>query len=236
MRNTWLRWLAVAGLIVGGVACGGGDDEVVVPTAADLAEDLIDVDTFDGDWTVNVPPGVEDAESGIVTDEMQEMLPSLDLCDEATDASRAAAESVEWMAFRQIDLQVDDPIEPPDDRSGNMVFVQEFLIAGEPSEIEELFELLRDGTEACLGEIPAGEEGPGVSEEIELPDIGDDRFGALNVFTEAGDWAEWRIHGGLIRDTTVLAMITVIDIRADADPYYTPDQVGDMMATAVELL
>jgi hypothetical protein len=236
MRNTWLRWLAVAGLIVGGVACGGGDDEVVVPTAADLAEDLIDVDTFDGDWTVNVPPGVEDAETGIVTDEKQEMLPSLDLCDEATDASRAAAESVEWMAFRQIDLQLDDPIEPPDDLSGNMVSVQEFLTAGEPDEIENLFELLRDGTEACLGEIPAGEEGPGVSEEIELPDIGDDRFGALNVFAEAGDWAEWRIHGGLIRDTTVLAMITVIDIRADADPYYTPDQVGDMMATAVELL
>jgi hypothetical protein len=183
-----------------------------------------------------VPPGVEDAETGIVTDEKQEMLPSLDLCDEATDASRAAAESVEWMAFRQIDLQLDDPIEPPDDLSGNMVSVQEFLTAGEPDEIESLFELLRDGTEACLGEIPAGEEGPGVSEEIELPDIGDDRFGALNVFAEAGDWAEWRIHGGLIRDDTLLALITVIDIRADAEPYYTADQVGDMMATAVELL
>ena len=236
MRNTWLRGLAVAGLIMGGVACGDGDDEVVVPTAEDLAEDLIDVNTFDGDWTVNVPPDVDDAESGIVTDEMREMLPSLDLCDEATDESRSAADSVEWMAFRQIDLQVDDPIEPPDDRSGNMVFVQEFLTAGEPDEIEELFELLRDGTEACLGEIPAGEEGPGVSEEIELPDIGDDRFGALSVFTEADDWAEWRIHGGLIRDDAVLAMITIIDIRADAEPYYTVDQAGDMMATAVELL
>ena len=58
------------------------------------------------------------------------MLPTIDLCDEATDASHAAAEGVEWMAFRQIDLEVDDPIEPPDDRVGNLVMVQEFLLSG----------------------------------------------------------------------------------------------------------
>ena len=236
MRNTWLCGLAVVVLVVGGVACGNGDDEVVVPTAAALAEQLIDADTFDGVWVVNVPPDVSEADSGIVTSEMQQMLPTIDLCDEATDAAQAAAEGVEWMAFRQIDLEVDDPIEPPDDRVGNLVMVQEFLMSEEPEEIEELFELLRDGLEACLGEIPAGEEGPGVSEEIELPEIGDDRFGALVVFAEAGDWAEWRIHGGLVRDGAVLAMFNVIDVRADAEPHYTVDEAAEMMATAHELL
>ena len=236
MNTTWLRTLAAASLAVGGVACGNGDDEVVVPTAAELAEDLIDVDTYEGTWTVFAPPDVPGAESGIVTAEMQEMLPSVDLCDEASDASHAAAEGVEWMAFRQIDLEVDDPIEPPDDLVGHMVMVQEFLMSGEPDEIEELFGLLDDGMEACLGEIPAGEEGAGVSEEIALPDIGDDRFGAVAVFAEAGDWAEWRIHGGLIRDGAVLAMITVGDIRADTEPYYTVEEAAEMMATAHELL
>jgi hypothetical protein len=227
MSTTWLRTLAAASLAVGGVACGSGDDEVVVPTAAELAGHLIDVDTYDGDWTVNVQPGVAEASSGIVTAETREMLSTIDLCDEANGASRAAAARVEWMAFRQIDLQVDDPIEPPDDLSGNLVMVQEFLLSGDPDS---------DGMEACLGEIPADDEGSGVSEEIELSEIGDDRFGALAVFSEAGDWAEWRMYGGLVRDGAVLAMITVGDICADADPYYTIDEAAEMMATAHELL
>ena len=44
---------------------GNGDDEVVVPTAADLAEHLIDVDTFDGTWTVTGPSGGFTADSSV---------------------------------------------------------------------------------------------------------------------------------------------------------------------------
>ena len=54
-----------------------------------------------------------------------------------------------------------------------------------------------------------------------MPDVGDDRWGVLTMFTEAGDWAEWRLHSGLIRDNAVLAMIPIIDMRADTEPYYT---------------
>ena len=102
--------------------------------------------------------------------------------------------------------------------------------------MEELFELLREGVRACLGEIPPGEEGPGVSEEIRLPDIGDDRFGAIAVFGEAGGWAEWRVHGGLVRDGAVLAMVNIVDVNADAGPYYTIDEASQMVAVAHELL
>jgi hypothetical protein len=92
------------------------------------------------------------------------------------------------------------------------------------------------GLEACLGEIPAGEEGPGRSEVLVLPDIGDDRWGMTTVLGEAGGWAEWRIHTGFVRDGAVLAVITIVDIRADTEPYDTLDEVGDMIATAAGLL
>ena len=235
MSITVLRALATAGLLVGVVACGS--DDVTVPTADQLAEHLIDVDTFEGDWSVNVPDDAPTgAEHGVVTDEMQALLPRMDLCEEASDEARTAVQDLRWMAFRQIDLEVDDPIRPPDDRRGHMVFVQEFMIADEPDEIEATFELLRDGMTACLGEIPAGEEGPGLAEELALPDVGDDRAGAILTMNEAGDWAEWRLHDVLVRDGSVLVSLVVVDIRADDEPYYTLDQVGQMVATTVELL
>src|SRR5690606_5010496 len=130
--------------------------------------------------SVNVPDDAPtDAEHGVVTDEMQALLPRMELCEEASAETRTAIQDLRWMAFRQIDLEVDDPIRPPEDTTGHLVFVQKLMIAGEPDEIEATFELLRDGMTACLGEIPADEEGPGLAEEMALPDVGDDRFGAL---------------------------------------------------------
>ena len=164
------------------------------------------------------------------------MIPRIELCDEASEDARAAADDLRWMAFRQLDLTVDDPIEPPDDRSGHMVFVHEYMLSGEPDEIEATFELLREGQQACLGEIEAGEEGPGMAEEMELPDVGDDRYGVLVTVAEAGDWAEWRFHTALVRDGSVLIQIVVTDIRAGVDPYYTVEDAGEMVTTAIDLL
>ena len=61
------------------------------------------------------------------------------------------------------------------DRVGHMIFVQEFLTSGVPAEIEATFTALRDGMRACQGEIPAGDEGPGMTEPMAIPDVGDDR-------------------------------------------------------------
>ena len=63
------------------------------------------------------------------------------------------------------------------DREGHMIFVQEFLMSGDPAEAETTFNALRDGLRACQGKIPAGEEGPGKAEPMTIPDVGDDRYG-----------------------------------------------------------
>jgi hypothetical protein len=235
MRSTVFRVLAATGLVVGVGACNS--DDVEPPSADALAEQLIDTETYDGDWTVNVPDDApEDAVNGVVTDEMNDLLPRMEFCDAASAESRAAADDVQWSAFRQIDLTVDDPIAPPDDRTGHIVFVQEFLTSGEPDEIETTFGLLREGMEACLGELPADEEGPGLAEEMALPAVGDDRYGVLYTLAETGGWAEWRLHSAIVRDGPVLLSLMIADIRADAEPYYTLDEVGQMVETAVDLL
>lgn len=235
MSTTWLRVIAAASLLVGGAACGG-DDEVAVPSAEELAGHLVATETYEGTWSVNVPEDApEGAETGVVPEEMQTLLSRMELCPEASAEAKAAMQDLRWLAFRQLDLDVDDPIRPPDDRTGHMVFVQEFLTSGEPDEIEATFELLRDGMQACLGEIPAGEEGPGMAEEMQLPEVGDDRYGVLATVEEAGGWAEWRLHSALVRDGAILAHIVITDIRADAEPLYSVEDVGEMVETAVEL-
>lgn len=236
MSTIWWRALAAASLVVGGAACGG-DDEVAVPTAEELAGHLIDVETYEGTWSVSLPDDApEGAETGVVPDDAQDQLPRIELCEEASAEAQAAVRDLRWTGFRQLELEVDDPIRPPDDRTGHIVFVQEYLTAGEPDEIEATFELLRDGMQACLGEIPAGEEGPGMADEMTLPDIGDDRYGVLATVEEAGGWAEWRLHSALVREGAVLAEIVITDIRADDEPLYTVDDVGEMVTAAVDLL
>ena len=217
------------------VSCGGDES---IPTAQKLSESLIALDDFDGEWALFAGP--EDDQqldpSGILTDEQRELVPSFDLCDRASDEAKNVAETLQPIVFRQMDLAVDDAIDPPFDRTGHMVFVQQFLYAGEPDEIEESFDLVRSGMVECLGEMPAGEEGPGFAEDLEVPEVGDDRLGVLITMGEAGGWAEWRIHGVFMRDGPVLMNFVVVDIRADDDPYFTTEEFGDMVRTAAAKL
>ncbi len=98
--------------------------------------------------------------------------------------------------------------------------------------------LLRDGLQACLGDIPADEEGPGRAEEMTIPQVGDDRYGVLLTIEEAGGGAEWRIHTALVRKGAVLALLYITDIRAGegVEPFYTVDEVGSLIQTAVDKL
>lgn len=234
MSATWMRVFATAGLLVGGLACGS--DEVTVPSAEELATDLVAVSTYEGSWALSAPAGADGAVDGVITVDQNDQLPRMDLCERASVEAQALVGDLRWMAFRQIDLAVDDPIDPPADRTGHLVSVQEFLISGEPDELAATFTTLRDGMAACLGEIPAGEEGPGLSEEMVLPEVGDERYGALLTMEEAGGWAEWRLHIALVRDGAVLAWITIVDIRAGVEPLYTVADIGGMVETAVDLL
>jgi hypothetical protein len=137
-----------------------------------MSEALLGVDDLEGTWTMNLgnsgPDEEKLPESGILSDKQREVMPTLDMCDAAPTEAKEAADTLKWAVFRQIDKTVDDPLDPPTDRSGHMVFVQESMISDEPDVLSETFDALVLGSEACLGEIPAGEEGPGSSAKVTI--------------------------------------------------------------------
>ena len=232
-----LRLLGVIALAVAPAAASCGSDDAAPPTAERLAGRLVDIDTFAGVWTVNRgPDDGADMSSGVIPEDQRDMLPGIELCDAAGADAKAAVESLTWLAYRQIDLTVDDPIEPPADRSGNMVFVQQFLTAGEHDELAATFDLLRAGSDACLGPIEASEEGPGEAATMPVPEVGDARFGVLTTIAEAGGWAEWRLYDAFVLDGDVLMSFVVVDIRAGegVEPYFSIDDIDQMIAIAAQ--
>ena len=232
-----LRVLGVLGLSAAAVLAGCGDDQDTPPTAEQLAAQLVTVDSFDGDWTINQgPDDGTDMTSGVIPEDQRDMLPTVELCDAASPEAQDAAESLTWMAFRQLDLDEDDPIDPPNDRTGHMVFVQQFLTSGDSEELAATFELLRSGSAACFGPIEAGEEGPGQAEAMAMPEVGDARFGVLTTIEEAGGWAEWRLYNAFVLDDDVLMSFLVVDIRAgdDLEPYYSTDDIDTMISIAAD--
>jgi hypothetical protein len=234
-------------------ACGGNGSESAslsssdkpawsqgaVPTAGQLASVLVTADDFDGKWTVNVPPDSQMATPGVVPDSKQEMLSKIEFCGKANEESRAAAEALRWQAFRQLDQSEENPVDMAgDDRVGHMIFVQQFLMSGDPAEVEKTFNALRDGMRACQGKIPAGEEGPGKAEPMTIPDVGDDRYGDLTTLQEARGGAYWLLHNALVRQGPVLMELQVVDIvmGKGVQPAFTTEDIGTFLTTAVEKL
>lgn len=232
-----LRVLGVLTLAAASVLAACGDDQDAPPTAEQLAAQLVTVDSFEGDWTINAgPDDGADMTSGVVPEDQRDLLPAVELCEDASPEAQAAVESLTWMAFRQLDLAEDDPIDPPNDRTGHLVFVQQFLTSGDADALASTFELLRSGSEACLGPIAAAEEGPGQAEAMAVPAVGEARFGVLTTIEEAGGSAEWRLHNAFILDNDVLMSFLVVDIRAGdgVEPYYATDDIDEMIAIAAD--
>lgn len=233
--TTWLTALAATGVLVLGTAACADDPDASPQTAEQLATALVGPGDLAGTWTPHTAPD-EAAIDGVVTADQQDMLPRLELCDQASEAARAAAADLQWKAFRQLDLAVDDPIDPPD-RSGHIVFVQEFLTSGDTDTITATFDQLRVGMDACLGDIPAGEEGPATAATMVMPRAGDDRFAVRTVMEEAGGWAMWRMHQLVVRSGSTLMTLLVVEIHStDVDPLVTDDAIAAMVDTAVEQL
>lgn len=233
-------------------ACGNGSDSGTpspgdrttsspgsVLTSEELASALVTEADYDGTWTVNVPPDSQMATPGVVPDSQQELLPQIELCAQASDGSHAAAEALRWQAFRQLDQSEEDPIDlPAGDRVGHMIFVQEFLLSADPADVEATFGALRDGLQACQGKIPAGEEGPGESEPMTIPEVGEDRYGELTTIQEAGGRAYWLLHNSLVRQGSVLMELQVVDIvmGTGVEPAFTTEDIGTFLTTAVAKL
>ena len=233
--RTWAAIAAIVALLVP-ISCGSDDDATAtsIPTPEQLGRGLLNPSDLTGSWEVNRGPAdAEMPESGVISDEIRPMLPRMEFCDAASAQSRAADEQMKWAAFRQLNLTPDDPIALPDDRSGHMVFVQEFVMGADATTARSTFESLRDGMKACLGDIDTGEEGPGVAVEMNLPTVGDDRYGVLTTMQEAGGDAEWLLHNALVLKGTVLMLVDVVDIRMGVDPLFTMGDVGNIVSTAV---
>ncbi|KQV64280.1 hypothetical protein ASC64_16035 [Nocardioides sp. Root122] len=246
-----LALAGVAVLLLGG--CGSDDpdrasdspgspsssSQTTVPTPEQLAATLVSADTYDGTWTVNVPPDEQAVTDGVVTEDQRAFLPRIELCGKASEESRAAVAALQWQAFRQLDQTEDDPIDmAAGDRSGHLVFVQEFLMAGDPADVEATFEALRDGLRACEGDFPAGMEGPGTTEPMAVPPVGDDRFGELTTMEEAGGRAYWLLHTSWVRQGPVLVNLQVVDIvmGKGVRPVFTATDVDAFLTTAVDRL
>jgi hypothetical protein len=240
--------IALAGVVLVASAQDADSLEIVFsgdPDGArsveDLAGSLLTADDLGTGWAVERPAdgamdpaGAELAETGIVTQASAKMLPRFELCPEADPEARAVARDLRWQAFRAFAFVVDDPIQPPDDLEGHIVFFQEFLLTAAPHEIEATFELLADGWGACLGPIEAGREGPGEVASMPVPDIGDDRIGVLVLVEEAGAWAQWRIHNVLVRDGDVLALFSLGEIAAGVEPSITETHVAEIARLGVD--
>jgi hypothetical protein len=251
-RRSVLALTAAALLLLAGCGGYGPDPEPspstatstassqgAVPTAEQLAAALVTADDYDGTWTVNVPPDDEAAISGVVPEAQQEMLPRMELCEKASEESRAAAEGLRWQAFRQLDQTEANPVDmAAGDRRGHLVFVQEFLMADDPAAVQATFEALSDGMRACEGDFPAGEEGAGTVEPMTVPAVGEDRYGELTTMEEAGGGAYWLLHNAVVRDGPVLMSLQVVDIVVGegVQRAFTAEDVDTLLTTAVDKL
>jgi hypothetical protein len=222
------------------VASCGDDTDTTPRTAQQLAGSLLAPADLTGTWTPHQAPDQAPDEAsidGVVSDEQQDMLPRMDLCDKASDSAREAVSALQWKAFRQLDLTVDDPIDPPADRSGHIVFAQEFLTSGDIDDITASFDQIRVGSDACLGDFPAGEEGPSTAATMVMPSLGDDRFAVLTTMGEAGGWAVWRLHQMVVREGSTLMAFLVVEIHStDTEPLYGDDDIAALVAAAVDQL
>jgi hypothetical protein len=227
---------AVIGVMCLFVSCASDE---AIPTAERLSDALITADDIDGDWTLFAGPQGGDEQidpSGILTNEQRELVPSLEMCDEASDEAKRATERLRPVVFRQLNLAVDDGIDPPFDRTGHLIFLQEFLYTGDRKEMENTYSSIRQGLTDCLGDLPAGEEGPGRAEEMDVPEVGDESFGVLTTIEEAGGWAEWRIQNLIVRDGPVIVSLVLVDIRADVDPYFSTEDFDEIARIAAAKL
>ena len=214
-RKACLRIVALTTtLMIASVGCSSSDaSPTKVLSAQELADSLLVAKDLEGTWKLNaIPEGADLSSAGVIDETNRDKLPQIELCDKASQASRDAIKSIEWGAFRQIDKTVDDPIKPPKDREGHMAFVQEWLASGDADELESIFGDVETAFTECLGDIPAGEEGPGTITNVEIKPVGDQRIAALARFEEAGGVGTWNIYSVFVRYGTVLMGMTAVDI------------------------
>lgn len=246
MRRTWGVAVGTLTLAIALAACGGtgGAEEAggaagAVPADELLAELLLTTEDLDGDWvTDSVFTEWPDGQPGVVPEDQRGRMPTIDLCDAASEESRAVAEDLEWQVFTQVNMDVPAVTRGTEGQTGNIVAVQEGMIANEVAVIETAFNALRDGLEACAGVPVEVEEGTVTSEVIDVGEAGDDRIAIRSEVEEGGGggvvvWTTNRVIG---RTGTVLWYMNVMEIIAGegTDAVLSPDSIREIISTAAE--
>lgn len=225
---------AVAACLVAG--CGAEPR-----STADLSTALLTVSDLTGAWTENRqrPDAPDDTmpASGIIPEDQREMLPTVELCETASAEGKAAADSIEWEVFRQFDMTPVDPFDPPTDREGHKIFLQEFMLSDDGSNLVKITADLFPAMEACLGDIPAGEEGPGTATKIDISSGGDEQIAVLTQIEEAGGTGQWFIYTAVVRKGSVLMSVMLGDVFiGDLQPEVGLEDFDAIVQAAVEKL
>ncbi|WP_107774201.1 hypothetical protein [Nocardioides sediminis] len=241
--------LAAALLVVALSGCG--EDSTPGTTTAPepqspetLASALVEPADLGAAWSVTrMPDFPELSETGVVSDEAQDMLPRMEPCQKATEQERAAAEDLEWDAFRQLELATGTPTGSPSPGRPpvhHLVFAQEFLGEGAVDETKTTYDALVSGGDACLGTEKTRDGETVRTTGLTVPDLGDASHGWRSMVTEpgpAGRTATWDLRQVLVRDGGVLLMAQVAEITTPGvDTVLDDAEVEEMVQTMVDKL
>jgi hypothetical protein len=227
-------------------ACGAGDADTegptptpawsqgAVPTTIQLASVLLTGDDLPGQWEYT------QGRSGIFV-----------FCPQASAESIRAADVLIWQADVQLDQIPDGPsATPTPDPSTPVITVDQWLLADDPTQVEDTFTDLRAGIEACYGPSSLTVEGvagtadgaPLVSAPMAVPEVGDDRIGEFDSYPEGFPGSAHARSPAyqsiaIIRDGPVLMMIGIGEENASpTDQQLTQDDIDAIITTAASKL
>lgn len=159
---------------------------VSVPGVEQLSAALLTPADLTGPWTAGPAAGDGD-QVRLITYNVQ--------CPAAADAL-AAAERIEVDASTALNKQ----------QTGGEVFVVEYLIADDPTTIEQAFATLRGGVTACLGTGEGPQDGePVLTGDYPIPEVGQDRF-AVSTLAGSGEGPP-TMHTAYVRAGPVLLVV-----------------------------
>lgn len=224
------RVLAAALLVVLPLAACGTDDDGgeggSVPSGKDLVDMLVTGDVLGDGWAeLDLPEDMGDV--GLVTEENRDLVPRMDLCDQAPAESQKTVADLEWEAFTQYGYETGD--------ERHLVFVQEFLRSDSEATVRATYDDLAAGIRACEGQVETSPDGEQITQSgLEVPELGEDRIGMRLDVSEPGDRsATWDIRNVLARDGTVLLGLTVVEIVTPGTERVLDEEEVDALMTRV---
>jgi hypothetical protein len=200
---------------------------LVVPTPDELAAGRLTAEDLGGTWAVASELMPSRVPGGVVTEEIREQLPTLEMCPEAGAEAAAAAAAVEWQAVSTLTR--------PSATAEWPIILGQFLFAGEPAEIEDIFLTLKEASVVCAGSEQTLEGATEVSESMPVPPVGDDRFGIRVSISDAE--TDTYLSAAFVRDGAIFMFLDLWETTIPgAAPDLTQDEADTIISTAVAKL